>query len=89
MIYYNNDLLKVGARAMIYDEDTCATNFMIRDERMQMIVPKQNEPITPLIYKIRKLYEEKEISTLLVVGSCGDYVDVSDNIIEMRNYKPM
>ncbi|KAI7877476.1 ABC transporter, ATPase [Lichtheimia hyalospora FSU 10163] len=83
------EMVEVGVRAMIYDEDTCATNFMIRDERMQMIVPKRNEPITPLIYKIRKLYEEKEISTLLVVGSCGDYVDVSDNIIEMRNYEPI
>lgn len=89
MLDYNDDFIKVGARVMIYDEDTCATNFMIRDERMQMIVPKRNEPITPLISKIRKLYEEKEISTILVIGSCGDYVDVSDNIIEMLNYEPM
>ncbi|CDH52350.1 abc transporter atpase [Lichtheimia corymbifera JMRC:FSU:9682] len=83
------EMVEVGVRAMIYDEDTCATNFMIRDERMQMIVPKRNEPITPLIYKIRKLHQEKDISTILVVGSCGDYVDVSDNIIEMRNYEPI
>ncbi|KAI9316210.1 hypothetical protein BX666DRAFT_1859291 [Dichotomocladium elegans] len=79
---------KVECSAMIYDEDTCATNFMIRDKRMQLIVRKEHEPITPLIYKIRALYHEKGVSSILVVGSCGDYVDVSDVVIEMRNYEP-
>ena len=61
---------------------------MIRDQRMQRIIQKENEPITPLIYKIRSLYEEMSVSSILVIGGCGDYIDVSDCIIEMRDYIP-
>ncbi|KAG2219677.1 hypothetical protein INT45_001849, partial [Circinella minor] len=82
------ELVEIGSKTLIYDEDTCATNFMIRDQRMQRIIQKENEPITPLIYKIRSLYEEMGVSSILVIGGCGDYVDVSDCIIEMRDYIP-
>ncbi|KAI9274704.1 hypothetical protein BDA99DRAFT_458347 [Phascolomyces articulosus] len=82
------ELVEVGSKVLVYDEDTCATNFMIRDQRMQRIIKKENEPITPLIYKIRSLYEEMGVSSILVIGGCGDYIDVSDTIIEMRSYVP-
>ncbi|ACB84865.1 ABC-ATPase domain-containing protein [Natranaerobius thermophilus] len=80
--------LEIGAKVLLLDEDTSATNFMIRDVRMQELVAKNKEPITPLIDKIRLLYQEHQVSTVLVVGGSGDYFDVADNVIMMDHYKP-
>lgn len=80
--------LELGAKVLLLDEDTSATNFMIRDVRMQELVAKNKEPITPLIDKIRLLYKEHGVSTVLVVGGSGDYFDVADNVIMMDHYEP-
>ncbi len=82
------EYLEMGAKGLLLDEDTSATNFMIRDVRMQELVAKNKEPITPLIDKIRLLYQEYSVSTVLVVGGSGDYFDVADNVIMMDHYKP-
>ncbi|WP_026894059.1 ABC-ATPase domain-containing protein [Clostridiisalibacter paucivorans] len=82
------EALEIGSGLLLLDEDTSATNFMIRDGRMQALVSKDKEPITPFIDRVRQLYEEKNVSTILVVGGSGDYFDVSDNIIMMENYTP-
>ena len=70
------------------DEDTTATNLMIRDRRMQALIAKEKEPITPFIDKIRQLYTEKGVSTILVMGGSGDYFDVADSVIAMENFSP-
>lgn len=82
------EALEVGASVLLVDEDTSATNFMIRDRRMQKLVPKDKEPITPFIDKIKPLYREHGISTVLIAGGSGDYFDVADNIIMMDEYVP-
>ncbi|UCG12448.1 MAG: ABC-ATPase domain-containing protein [Deltaproteobacteria bacterium] len=82
------EMLEVGATALFIDEDTSATNFMIRDRRMQLMVAKEKEPITPLIDKIRLLCSERGVSTVLVVGGSGDYFDVADTVIGMEEYVP-
>lgn len=71
----------------LIDEDTSATNFMIRDDIMQKLVSKEKEPITPFIEIIRALYEELGISTILVVGSSGDYFDIADRVVQMDCYE--
>ena len=71
------------------DEDTSATNFMIRDERMQALVAKEREPITPYVDKVRQLYEELGVSTILVMGGSGDYFDVADHVLMMDHYRPL
>jgi len=83
-----SEAIEAGAEVMLMDEDTCAANFMIRDKRMQQLVAKKNEPITSFIDKIRQLYEEKSISTVLVMGGSGDYFDVADHIIQMMEFIP-
>lgn len=80
------EALEVGADALLIDEDTTATNFMIRDHRMQELVAKNNEPINPFIDKVRSLYREHRVSTVLVVGGSGDYFDVADRVIRMTEY---
>jgi predicted ABC-class ATPase len=80
--------LEAGAQALFIDEDTSATNFMIRDHRMQELVAKDKEPITPFIDKVRQLYEDIGISTVMAIGGSGDYFDVADYVICMIEYKP-
>ncbi|MDY6930627.1 MAG: ABC-ATPase domain-containing protein [Halobacteriota archaeon] len=82
------EALEVGARVLLIDEDTSATNFMIRDQRMQELVKKDNEPITPFIDKVQQLYEDLGVSTILAIGGSGDYFDVADFVICMMEYKP-
>ena len=82
------EAIEAGCEVLLMDEDTCATNFMIRDSKMQLLVNKEDEPITTFIDKVKQLYLEKNISTILVLGGVGDYFDVSDQVIQMINYKP-
>ncbi len=82
------EALEIGTYLLLIDEDTCATNFMVRDNKMKKLVSKDKEPITPFITRVRYLYEELGISTIMVVGSSGDYFEVADNIIMMDEYIP-
>lgn len=82
------EALEVGADCLLIDEDTSATNFMIRDARMQALVHDADEPITPFIDRARQLYEKLGVSTVIVVGGAGDYFDVADTVIGMRRYLP-
>jgi predicted ABC-class ATPase len=82
------EALEVGARVLLMDEDTCATNFMIRDHRMQELVAKEKEPITPFLDKVRQLYGELGVSTILAIGGSGEYFDVADRVIMMDEYRP-
>lgn len=70
----------------LIDEDTSATNFMIKDKLMQKLVNKDKEPITPFIDVVKDLYTQLDISTILVVGSCGEYFNVADCVIQMDEY---
>ncbi|MBA5763251.1 ABC-ATPase domain-containing protein [Vibrio sp. 404] len=79
--------IESGAQNLLIDEDTSATNFMIRDERMQALVSKGDEPITPLVDRIGQLRDEMGISTIVVMGGSGDYLDVADTVIQMHDYQ--
>jgi len=82
------EAIEVGADLILVDEDTAATNFMIRDHRMQELIAKEKEPITPFVDKVRQLYEERGISSIIVAGGSGDYFDVADTVIAMEGYVP-
>jgi len=73
--------------ALLLDEDTCATNLLIRDQRMRALVSSEREPITPLVDRIRTLHRERGISTLIVMGGSGDYLDVADQVLIMDSYR--
>ncbi len=80
--------IETGASLLLIDEDTSATNFMIRDELMQRVIHRDMEPITPFIERIRELYEDYGISTVIVAGSSGAYFHIADTIIQMDRYVP-
>jgi len=82
------EALEAGSNLLLLDEDTSATNFMIRDGRMQLLVAKENEPITPFIDRVRELSDRFDVSTILVVGGSGDYFEVADRVIMMHKYSP-
>lgn len=80
------EAVETGCRVLLIDEDTSATNFMIRDELMQLVVTKDKEPITPYIDRVRELYEAYGVSTILVAGSSGEYFHKADKVIQMDEY---
>ncbi|MEO0377585.1 MAG: ABC-ATPase domain-containing protein [Cyanobacteria bacterium P01_A01_bin.17] len=82
------EALELGAKVLLIDEDTSATNLMIRDRRMQALITKDKEPITPLVDKIQQLYTQYGVSTVLVMGGSGDYFDVADVAISLDNFQP-
>ena len=82
------EAMEMGTHAFLIDEDTSATNFMIRDELMQRVVSREVEPITPFVDRICELYQVYGISTVLVAGSSGSYFHKADVILQMENYKP-
>ncbi|EKQ71077.1 putative ATPase of the ABC class [Leptolyngbyaceae cyanobacterium JSC-12] len=82
------EALEAGTKLLLVDEDTSATNFMIRDRRMQALISKDKEPITPFIDKVRQLFTEHGVSTILVMGGSGDYFDVADTVIAMQDFQP-
>ncbi|HDZ59819.1 MAG TPA: ATPase, partial [Actinobacteria bacterium] len=82
------EALEIGARLLLIDEDTSATNFMVRDEMMQRLISKDQEPITPFIDRVSSLRQEHGVSTVLVMGGCGDYFEVADTVIAMEEYRP-
>jgi predicted ABC-class ATPase len=92
------EALEVGTKLLLLDEDTCATNLMIRDARMQALVEKSGEPITPFIDRVQQLAggvprslskeSRQGVSSILVLGGSGDYFDVADTIIRMDSYRP-
>lgn len=79
---------EAGSRVFLIDEDTSATNFMLRDELMQHIISRDKEPITPFIERARDLFEKAGISTVMVAGSSGAYFYIADTIIQMDCYEP-
>lgn len=82
------EAIEAGASGLLLDEDTSATNFMVRDARMQALVQKEHEPITPFVERVRELYERLGVSTVLVMGGCGDYFEAADTVITMREFEP-
>lgn len=77
-----------GSRLLLIDEDTSATNFMIRDQLMSQVITPFEEPITPFINRVRSLYTDLGISTVIVAGSSGSYFHVADRVIQMKEYVP-
>ncbi len=82
------EALEAGSRLLLLDEDTSATNFMVRDARMQALVHPEHEPITPFVDRVRELHDRLGVSSVLVMGGSGDYFAAADTVIEMRAYVP-
>ena len=82
------EALESGTQLFLIDEDTSATNFMIRDELMQKVICREEEPITPFIERVRSMYEDLGISSVIVAGSSGAFFQIADTIIQMKEYVP-
>jgi len=80
------EALEAGSRLLLMDEDTSATNFMVRDELMQSVIAREQEPITPFLERALDLWQKAGVSLILVVGSCGAYFHIADRVIQMDAY---
>ncbi len=83
------EAMQAGSKTLLIDEDTSATNFMVRDSLMHRVIHPGEEPIIPFISRMRSLYENCGISTVLVAGSSGAFFEVSDTILQMKEYNPI
>ena len=81
--------IEAGSKVFLLDEDTSATNFMVRDAFMQRVISREKEPITPFLERAGDLYEKAGISTILVAGSSGAFFHIADTVIQMDNYMPV
>jgi predicted ABC-class ATPase len=81
------EALEAGARVLLVDEDTAATNLMVRDRRMQALIPREREPIIPFVDRVRDLHAGEGVSSILVLGGSGDYLDVADTVIGMVEFR--
>lgn len=81
------EALLSGSRLLLMDEDTSATNFMVRDDLMARVISKEKEPITPFLMQARNLYEKQGVSTIIVAGSSGAYFSVADKVVQMDCYQ--
>ena len=82
------EAVEAGASTLLLDEDTSATNLLVRDARMRRLIPKECEPITPLVERIRQMYSNWGTSVVMVIGGVGDYLAIADQVILMENYRP-
>ncbi|ORZ17866.1 hypothetical protein BCR42DRAFT_490551 [Absidia repens] len=80
------EMVEGQSKLFLYDEDTCATNFLVSDRRMRQLIKRENEPIIPLVSRIKQLHKDKGVSSIMVTGVCFDFLDLADLVIEMRNY---
>ena len=80
------EALESGSRVLLMDEDTSATNFMVRDELMQAVIAREQEPITPFLERAMDLWQKAGVSLILVVGSCGAYFHIADRVVQMDSY---
>lgn len=78
--------IEAGARLFLIDEDTSATNFMVRDDFMQQVISRKKEPITPFIERVGDLYKKTGVSTIMVAGSSGAFFYIADHILQMDCY---
>ncbi len=83
------EAMESGSSLLLIDEDTSATNFMIRDRLMQQVISADEEPITPYISRVKSLYADFGISSIIVAGSSGSYFHVADTVIQMKEYVPL
>lgn len=76
-----------GCRVFLIDEDTSATNFMVRDRLMEAVVSRAHEPITPFVERVRDLWEQAHVSSMIVAGSSGSFFSVADTVLQMDCYE--
>ncbi len=81
--------IEAGSKVFLLDEDTSATNFMVRDSFMQKVIAREKEPITPFLERAGDLYHKAGISTILVAGSSGAFFHIADTVIQMDSYYPL
>jgi predicted ABC-class ATPase len=82
------EAVQCGAAVLLFDEDTSATNLMVRDPRMRALIPRASEPITPLVERVRAMRKDWQISAVLAIGGVGDWLGVADVVLAMEHWKP-
>ena len=81
------EAIESGSQLLLFDEDTCATNFLLRDELIQQVLDSEKEPIQPLYSTVRSMYQQQNVSMIFVVGGLGAFLQKADTCLLMDNYQ--
>ena len=83
------EALEAGTRLLLCDEDAAAIVFLARDALMQQLIPASREPVTPLVDRVRALWDTHGVSTIIATSGLGDYLAVADTVIVMDGFQPV
>lgn len=81
------ETVQAGAGLLIIDEDSSATNFLIKDDMMRRLIPE--DVMTPFLDRVQELYQRWGVSTLIVVGGSSEYLGVAHHVMAMKDYRPV
>jgi len=81
------EALDIGTSLLLIDEDTSAASLMVRDSRMQALVPKSDDPVIPLVDVLPALRDRLNVSSIVIAAGFGDYIDCADTVIVVKDFK--
>ncbi|WFD31051.1 hypothetical protein MSPP1_002081 [Malassezia sp. CBS 17886] len=76
---------EIGAELLLCDEDSTASNFLVRDAAMQELVPV--EPITPLVARAKELVDQTGSTLVLVCGSSSAFLPLAHAVLQLDAYR--
>ena len=79
------EAVSAKSKLLLMDEDSCATNLMFKDPIMEQLI--DNDPITTFLTRVQELFNNHGVSTIIVVGSIGEYFQVASKIFEIKNFQ--
>ena len=79
------EAVEAGARLLLFDEDTSATNMLYLDERVKPLTRRHT--VTPLS-ELAKDMKEKGLSIVIVSTGSLPLIAVADTVIVMEDYRP-
>ncbi|MDR7421842.1 MAG: ABC-ATPase domain-containing protein [Armatimonadota bacterium] len=82
------EALEVGTTLLLVDEDESAIAFLARDPVMLELLPAAAAALSPLVERVRALWEIHRISTVIATGALGEYLPVADAVIVIDGFQP-
>ena len=81
------EAVQSGSGLLLFDEDSSACNFLIRDDLIKKVLGATADPIKPLYSSLRSFWQQKGISMIFVVGGLGAFLQKADLCLLMENYQ--
>ncbi len=81
-----SEAIELGVEAILFDEDTSATNLLYKDNIMRKLISR--EPITPLSDIGREIFLQTNTSIVGIISASSAFLEVADKVLLMEEYMP-